>query len=534
MEVMSTSLKPCPEDRRVHLIEVSGVHTLYICLVEDKSVKKEELKSEIEQVIKDKDIIGLNAESIASNLSTFLKDLGEAVERSIREVYDEEGPIDISLPRERDGIINPGEFAGNFSIYDTGRSRVVLHVEPKVGWTGYLKMLEETRQSIDILASKTGVLEPLLGNLYYPLVSSPISYSILLLRLTELILTSTPPKKTTSVDVLSEGVVGRPVVYKTVKYLMQGYPLGVYERVRVEPHDYPYMLLAKFHYELSKRLSEILDVLRDVVGEKNYYELLSERISLLQSLHIYYLTSPPLHGVFNILLREEFRDQDLLEETRRASRVNPYFGLLADLYEMYLSDVGLVYEYVERGEIVPCASSKIYELWVLTRIVEHLEKRLSRPVDIGRYRDLWLTLRSRDLRLLYNMPLHGFIAKKLRKQQVLRGKARLRPDYVLKRGGGAVVYDAKYKERLRLRDLVSLLAYIAEYAKPVKWGDERVLIGGFYKLQGPAGIVEPAIRNSHLPVKIAVYTYTLDPRMDDDANHNTVEESLRPLIEPGL
>jgi hypothetical protein len=60
------------------------------------------------------------------------------------------------------------------------------------------------------------------------------------------------------------------------------------------------------------------------------------------------------------------------------------------------------------------------------------------------------------------------------------------------------------------------------------------LIGGFYKLQGPAGIVEPAIRNSRLPVKIAVYTYTLDPRMGDDTNHNIVEESLRLLIEPGL
>jgi hypothetical protein len=40
----------------------------------------------------------------------------------------------------------------------------------------------------------------------------------------------------------------------------------------------------------------------------------------------------------------------------------------------------------------------------------------------------------------------------------------------------------------------------------VKRGDEKVLIGGFYKLQGPARIVEPAIKNSHLPVKIAVYT----------------------------
>jgi 5-methylcytosine-specific restriction endonuclease McrBC regulatory subunit McrC len=56
------------------------------------------------------------------------------------------------------------------------------------------------------------------------------------------------------------------------------------------------------------------------------------------------------------------------------------------------------------------------------------------------------------------MPLHSFVAKKLRKQQVLRGKARLRLDYVLKMGDSTVVYDAKYKERLQLRDLVSLLA----------------------------------------------------------------------------
>jgi hypothetical protein len=41
---------------------------------------------------------------------------------------------------------------------------------------------------------------------------------------------------------------------------------------------------------------------------------------------------------------------------------------------------------------------------------------------------------------------------------------------VLKRGSSAVVYDAKYKEKVVLRDVTTLLAYIAEYARPVTLG----------------------------------------------------------------
>jgi hypothetical protein len=531
---MSSSLKPCPGDKRVHLVRDATIQTLYICLVEDKGARRDRLKEELIEARVSKDFIGLDVGEIVDRLAMFITGLREAIERSIREVYGERGPIDISLPFARDDVVNPGEFVGDYIVYEAGRSRIALHVEPKVGWDGYVRMLRETRQTIDILALKSGVLEPLLGNLYYPSLSSPVSYSILLLRLTEQILSSTPPKKIARVEVVSESVVGRPVVYKTIRYLMQGYPLGVYERIRVEPHDYPYMLLAKFHYELARRLSEILDVLYKATGGKEYYEFLVESIELLQSQHVYYLTSPTLHGVFNILVREGVTDQELLEETRRASRVNPYFGLLADLYEMYLSDIGLVYEYVERGEIVPCASSKIYELWVLTRIVEYLEKKLGWSVGIGRYRDLWLTLESVGLKLIYNMPLHGFIAKRLKERRILHGRIHLRPDYVLTRDSGTVVYDAKYKERLRLRDVVSLLAYIAEYAEPVRHGDGKVLMGGFYKLQAPSERVEPVVRNSNLPVKIAVYTYMLDPRMSEDTVMEMVEESLRPLLEHGI
>jgi len=82
----------------------------------------------------------------------------------------------------------------------------------------------------------------------------------------------------------------------------------------------------------------------------------------LQRLHWFYLTTPPLNNYFNILSKEEVDVQDLVGETRRASRINPYFTILADLYEMYISNIGLIHEYIERGVIIPSASSKIYEL----------------------------------------------------------------------------------------------------------------------------------------------------------------------------
>jgi hypothetical protein len=100
----------------------------------------------------------------------------------------------------------------------------------------------------------------------------------------------------------------------------------------------------------------------------------------------------------------------------------------------------------------------------------------------------------------------------------------IRVVYVLKRGSSVVVYDAKYKGKVVLRDVTTLLAYIAEYARPVRLGCEKVLVGGFYKLQDPARReVEPVVRNKALNTKIAIYIYTLDPRIHEDSVKMTIE-----------
>ena len=103
---------------------------------------------------------------------------------------------------------------------------------------------------------------------------------------------------------------------------------------------------------------------------------------------------------------------------------------------------------------------------------------------------------------------------------------------MLERGEGAAVYDAKYKVSIALRDVVAMLAYIAEYAEPILVDNEKALLGTFYKLARDPEKPEQhsALRDTRLPVKVEVRVFTLDPRMKDSEVKNAVKQSLQPLF----
>jgi len=48
-----------------------------------------------------------------------------------------------------------------------------------------------------------------------------------------------------------------------LKFLTQEYRLGVYESTRTELHNYPFILLAEFRYDLTIRLAEILKIIEE-------------------------------------------------------------------------------------------------------------------------------------------------------------------------------------------------------------------------------------------------------------------------------
>jgi hypothetical protein len=543
---MSTDIGNCRTRKHpiAYLEGEAEKRRLYIHLCEDKQYDSSMIWKAVKQAFDrhglSPDTSGLKEDQIFDSISKFLKGLRSAIETTLRNIYRVRGLIDISLPRVNDHghSIFTGEFAGDFLIDRYNNMSLILRVEPKIGWRAYSKMLSETKESISEIISETGVLEPLIGNLYYPLLSTPLSYSILLLRLTGLILSSTPPKKVVKIEILSEDVIGKPIISKTLKYTMQGSTYGVFERTRVEPHNVPLMLLAKFHYELSQGLSDMERVLYESMPTENrdsLFMLIAEKIEVLRKLHIEYLTTPPLNQAYNALIREQLMDTELIQETRRASRINPYYSLLADLYEMYISKIGLIHEYSTRGLIVPCASSKIYELWILTRIINCLRENRKRLIKSKNSADLFAVFQINSFEVTYNEPQIGPIIQDLIKSSLLPKDAYLRPDFIIKKGEISIVFDAKYKDKLAMRDIVTLLAYIAEFARPVEYEGEKVLLGGLYKLQPDHGIarklvIEIPFRKT-LPFKTVIRVCSIEPASSEEVVQSLMKRSLKPLTE---
>jgi hypothetical protein len=498
----------------IRLVEINGKKTLCVCLVEDRSYSRNEFEYHSQEV----QTLDIKPDKVFDLISKFLQQIKNAIKNSIKILYKKQIPFDISLPKIQEDKINPGEFVGNFII--SRNPLIVLYIEPKIGWNAYSKMLKETRESIDVIISETGVLEPLIGNLYYPSLTTPISYSILLIKLTELVLSSTPPKKTMKTEVIAEDIIGKPIISKTLKYMLQGIPFGVYERIRIEPHDFPFMLLAKFHYELTSILENIVNNIKELIKVQDLLFFALRSIDVLRETHLIYLSMSSLSEAFQILQHKEIPDQELIDETRRVSQVNPYLKLLADLYEAYIHNIGLVYEQIERGVIVPMASSKIYELWILTRVTDYLRKIKKSRISVREYRDLYINLQLDDLQLTYNRPQPDPFVRKLTKSY-------LRPDFLFKKDNEILVYDAKYKERVSRDDIIELLAYITEFATPIGRMEKNTLIGGFYKLKGD---VTKLAEREIFPLKIKLHLYDIDPRMNDNEIEANIGNSLQILI----
>jgi tRNA(Ile)-lysidine synthase TilS/MesJ len=88
-----------------------------------------------------------------------------------------------------------------------------------------------------------------------------------------------------------------------------------------------------------------------------------------------------------------------------------------------------------------------------------------------------------------------------------------------------------------MRDIVALLAYIAEFAGPVEYEGEIVLLGGLYKLQPDHGIsrrplIEIPFRKT-LPFKTIIRICSIEPTLNEDKEivQNVIKQSLKPLTE---
>jgi len=490
-------------------VEVRG-DLVRVVVEEDANYSWEELREELRAR-------GLGG--ISEELEGGVRELLEAYTRFLDAVLVED-LYDVVRPGVDGRGFNFGELVGFYSLgLPASGVRVELEVVPKVGWGAYRRMVGEALE-IPVLLGSRGVLRPVLSATTYQALHSPLSYSLLLLDLTREVLSAPLPRRVEEYRVVSEGSVGRPDHHATYVLRSKGYPLGVFTRLRVGAAHAPLMLLAVFHDTIARDLEE----LRRAVGERyqgsqRAIEGLLRELDALVLAHRTLLWTTELREHYLAYLRLRPSTAQLVGEAYRQAGFNTLLKTAVELYVSYLGRAELRHE-VAGGRLNPVASSKVYELWVLSKLLKYL-RGVAGPRGLVEEEaaDLYLVVRAGGVRVYYNKPLRAPITTELLSGARAR-PAELRPDFVVESGGGALVLDAKYRRGIGREDIERLITYVVEFARPVG----GVLYGSLLTLEYVQ--TRRASRDSSLGVRIEIEVNTLDPRRSEGEVLGTVGRVL--------
>jgi len=443
--------------------------------------------------------------------------LRPAIESLIARDLDVESPP----PTARRDRFNLGQWIGFFEVGGPlcGFDSVTLEVEPKVGWGKFKYMLRESLEIPAVVGFES--LAPILANLMpYSDYVVDIIYSDLAYRYTEMALRGPLPRIVEDVVVVSEGLLGRVDVVRTLKLRVAGSQLIASRKARLAYAHMPLILVARFHYMLLNRLNKIVEDLGRMGGHEVLRGVL-ERIEMLRRRHAYILTLTPVAAYLDLALRADVEDSVLVREARVRSGVNTWLRALADLYESYNSRLAGV-EVRRELPLQLLPSSKVFELWVLKLIMEALG--IDGGVRVERMGS-GLTIGANGVKLHYNKPYRE--GRLLRGLRALLKDGALRPDYVVERDGEVVVADAKYKARVSVGDVERMAAYLVDIAAPLRVDGER-LIGVLMVLTGNKPKTSKAVVDGELTTKHELRIAHVNPseelKLD---NVKTVKEVLR-------
>jgi hypothetical protein len=424
-------------------------------------------------------------------------------------------------PIARRDEFNLGQWVGFFEVEGPlcGFDSVIVEVEPKVGWGKFRYMVWESLEIPAIIGFES--LAPILANLMpYSDYVVDIIYSDLAYRYTEMVLRGPLPRIVEDMVVVSEGLLGRLDVVRTLKLKVAGLQLVASRRARLAYAHMPLILVARFYYILLKRLNKIVEDLGRIGGHEVLRGVLGQ-IEMLRRRHAYILTLTPIAAYLDLALRADVEDSVLVREARARSGVNTWLRALADLYESYNSRLAGV-EVRRELPVQPLPSSKVFELWALKLIIEALG--VNGGVRVERV-DSGLTIGANGVKLHYNKPYRE--GRLLRGLRGLLKDGALRPDYVVERKGEVVVADAKYKARVSVGDVERMAAYLVDIAAPLRADGERP-VGVLVVLTGNKPKTSKAVVDGELTTKHELRVAHVNPsEAYKPDNVKTVKEVLQ-------
>jgi len=378
------------------------------------------------------------------------EELRDAVLAWLRAAYGAVEPteVGVALPEVGDGWVRFSGFAGHVECPGG-----VVEVVPKVGWDGVRRLLDDVVSVFRNLPtylradSPLGVAASAVALGWGDILA--VEYSLAVLELTWRFLSTFRPLSLERLLVTAGGVVGKPNVAETAKFMMRGVPMGAFSRVRFV-EDLGAAAVFRALNEAVKRDLETLvqkfEELRDVGASS--VGVLTEELRRLISAHREVLQRLPETG--GVLITRE-----LLMRVREVGRSNPVIAAGVDLYIAYRAHRHLLKRGGE-GRLRFISTHKLYELWILAKVLQ----RAGAIQPAGR-----LSLKAggrfvNDVEVEYDV----WHVSGLRS---LAGGARIRPDNVVKLPGGrTLVIDAKYKVEVSEEDLGRLLIYAVELSQP--------------------------------------------------------------------
>jgi hypothetical protein len=394
---------------------------------------------------------------LAKCVQSSVEELKHRIFMWLRTVYGA-SPVEagIALPGVGDGWVRFSGFAGRIEC-PSG----VVEVVPKVGWDGVRRMLDDVVSVFRNLPTYLRAGSPL------GVVASAVAlgwgdtlaveYSLVVLELTWRFLSTFKPLSLERLLVKAGGVVGRPNVAKTAKFMMRGVPMGVFSRVRVVEDLGAAAVFRALNEAVKRDLEALVQKFEEFTDLKMSSVVLTEELRRLISAHREVLQRLPETG--GVLITRE-----LLMSVREAGRYNPVIAAGVDLYIAYRAHR----HHLERGgegRLRFISTHKLYELWILAKVLQRvgaiqLAEHLSLK-DGGSFV-------NNNVKVKYDV-WHYSELRSLAGDVHTRpeGGAHIRPDIVVKLPGGrTLVIDAKYKEEVSEEDLGRLLIYAVELSRP--------------------------------------------------------------------
>lgn len=454
------------------------------------------------------------AEEIYYELGKFVRDKFRPYIRYLLKEVFRGLDVEAMLPDADEKAIFFGGWIGRYKIYiNTLGEEMLLVVKPRIGWKNIGKMIREIF-GIEFLGSP--LLKPLLSNTLGVWSGNVISYSVMLNDLTRLALCSGLPSTTEKIFVTGEGLIGKPVIPRTVKLWAQGLNDIVVERKVLVPAPYPIAVLLRFHQQLYILLDKEAQRLK---GHKSL-DIVVDFIQKLRIQHLYMLTRDEFLPFLDFT--EKLVDEpEILERAKKACGHNQWLVKIIDLYRDFIEQIPLAYRLATVGErefpLSAIPSSKIYELWILKLFIDAMRKRFGRYPYVSEINDAGFeVIFGTYSRLIYNLkaPKYSKIVK------TLAGSAP-RPDYILGDGSLRAVADAKYRSKLDVASVERMLAYILDFSeKQFGNGDE---VKGVFIMPKISSNIRTSVERTDISPKIRVFVIEAHPANRNKAFGNIVK-----------